>query len=205
MTHGPDPGASLTGAPFLTAWRLSVVALVLFVLYGTIVLGAALPARVLDPAWQLQLIAELVNASAFPLVGLALLHLGADLDPDDPRLAARRSLCARLAVLAALGFLLLVRPQAVAAWQQQGSTASARASELRRAVDAATSPADLQRSLAALQGPAMGPAQAARDGAAPMPPTSRNSAGMKIRPPRSSQAGRGSLRDRCGRIWRFQR
>ncbi len=36
------------------------------------ILGAALPVRLLDPAWQLKRIGALVNASGFPLVAMAL-------------------------------------------------------------------------------------------------------------------------------------
>jgi hypothetical protein len=52
---------------------LSVVALVLFVLFGSLVAPALFPLQLLDPAWQLRLAAALINTAAFPLLGLALL------------------------------------------------------------------------------------------------------------------------------------
>ena len=46
--------------------------MVLFVLFGSMVIGKVLPLQMLEPAWQLGLIAVLINAFGFPLVGLSL-------------------------------------------------------------------------------------------------------------------------------------
>jgi hypothetical protein len=48
--------SSRSGAPvLLSAPGLSVVALVLFVLFGSLVAPALFPLQLLDPAWQLRL------------------------------------------------------------------------------------------------------------------------------------------------------
>lgn len=157
--------------PFISPWRLSWVALVLLALYATIVLGAALPVRLADPAWQLRLYNAVVNASAFPLVGLALLHLSSDLDPESKTLARRAGFFARLAVPIALGFLLLIPLQGYLLWQQSSNLASGATNQLarqertiatlRQAVQQAGSVAELQQRLSTLQGPTLGPAEQA--------------------------------------------
>jgi hypothetical protein len=157
--------------PFLSPWRLSWVALVLLALYATIVLSAALPLRLADPAWQLRLYNAVVNASAFPLVGLALLHLASDLDPGSKTLARRAGFFARLAVPIALGFLLLIPLQGYLLWQQSSTAASGATTQLerqqrtlgslRQAVQQAGSVEDLKQRLAAAQGPSLGPAEQA--------------------------------------------
>ena len=48
----------------------SVVALVLFVLFASLVTPALFPLQLLDPAWQLRLAGTLINGAAFPLLGL---------------------------------------------------------------------------------------------------------------------------------------
>jgi hypothetical protein len=164
-------GAESRSRTFLSPWRLSWVALVLLALYATIVLSASLPLRLADPAWQLRLYNAVVNASAFPLVGLALLHLSSDLMPDDETLARRAGFFARLAVTIALGFVLLIPLQGYLLWQQSSNLSSGQTSQLerrlrtvaslRQAVQQATSSADLQRRFAALQGPSLGPAEQA--------------------------------------------
>lgn len=157
--------------PFLSPWRLSWVALVLLALYATIVLSAALPLRLADPAWQLRLYNAVVNASAFPLVGLGLLHLSSELDQGSETLARRAGFFARLAVPIALGFLLLIPLQGYLLWQQSSNVASGATNQLarqertlaslREAVQQAGSVSELQQRLASLQGPSLGPAEQA--------------------------------------------
>ena len=167
----PLPGQETRQRPLLSPWRISLVALVLLVLYGTIVLSAALPLRLADPAWQLRLYNAVVNASAFPLVGLALLHLSSDLDPGSETLARRAGFFARVAVPIALGFLFLIPLQGYLFWQQNSNQVNGAINQLarqertiaslRQAVQQAGSVADLQRRLAVLQGPTLGPSEQA--------------------------------------------
>jgi hypothetical protein len=157
--------------PFLSPWRLSWVALVLLALYATIVLSAAVPVRLADPAWQLRLYNAVVNASAFPLVGLALLHLSSDLNPDNETIGRRAGFFARLAVPIALGFLLLIPLQGYLLWQQGRNVTSGANNQLERqeralaslreAVQQAGSVAELQQRFSALQGPSLGTAEQA--------------------------------------------
>lgn len=164
-------GPKNSSRPYLSPWRLSWVSLVLLALYATIVLSAALPVRLADPAWQLRLYNAVVNASAFPLVGLALLHLSSDLKPDSTTLARRAGFCARLAVPIALGFLLLIPLQGYLLWQQSSNVASGSTSQLerqqrtvgslRQAVQQAGSFEDLKQRFAAARGPSLGPAEQA--------------------------------------------
>ena len=169
----PSSEPSRSGAPVLfSAPGLSVVALVLFVLFASLVAPALFPLQLLDPAWQLRLAGTLINSAAFPLLDLALLQIAAELGPHDPQLKNRARLCAQLAVAAALGFLLLLPLQTIAglrtsrtannaqATRIQGAEAKLKA--LRQAVAGAASNADLNQQLQKLQGPVLGPADIAQ-------------------------------------------
>ena len=167
MTTGSDPSSSLQPT-WLVSRSLGVVAFVLFVLFATVLAGALVPLQLLQPAWQLRLAAALVNSAAFPLVGLALLQLACAFSPDDNLLKRRQYICSRLAVAAALGFLLLVPLHTAAGLRQNRSIstnqssriqdAEARLLALRQAVASASSSADLKQKLQTLQGPVLGPA-----------------------------------------------
>lgn len=156
----------------LSAPGLSVVALVLFVLFGSLVAPALFPLQLLDPAWQLRLAGTLINTAAFPLPGLALLQIAAELGPHDPQLKNRARLCAQLAVAAALGFLLLLPLQTIAGLQTSRTVNNAQAARiqgaeaklkaLRQVVAGAASTADLNQQLQNLQGPVLGPADIAQ-------------------------------------------
>jgi hypothetical protein len=156
----------------LSALGLGVVALVLFVLFASLVAAALFPLQLLDPAWQLRMAGALINGAAFPLLGLALLQIAAELGPHDPLLKNRARLCSQLAVAAALGFLLLLPLQTVAGLQQGRSLNNAQASRiqgaeaklkaLRQVVASAASNADLNQQLQKLQGPVLGPADIAQ-------------------------------------------
>ena len=70
----PSSDSSRAGSPvLLSAPGLSVVALVLFVLFATLVAGALWPVQLLNPLWQLRLAGSLINGAPFALLGLALL------------------------------------------------------------------------------------------------------------------------------------
>lgn len=162
-------GRESSSQGLLSPWRLSWVALVLLALYGVIVLGSVLPVRLMDPTWHLRLYNVVVNASAFPLVGLGLLHLATELNPDSRRLARRADFFARLAVPIALGFLLLIPLQGFLLWQNSNNLTAVHTDQLDRrlrtitslrwAVEQADSSRDLQRRFEALQGPTLGPAE----------------------------------------------
>lgn len=147
----------------MIADRLTVVATSLVAVYLISVLAFILPPRLLDPLWQLSSIKLAVEGAPIPLLGLALLHLAAYLCPGDIRLTRRRQALARLAILPALGFLMFIPLNGHAVWKsyrlsntvsnQQQESASQRADAVRQAIEKATSPADLQKRLLALQRP----------------------------------------------------
>ena len=142
---------------------LSLAGLVLSALYLSILAGSFFPIQLLDAAWQLKAGLALINVSPFSLLGLALLHLAHIVDPDDPLIADRQRLGSRLAVAAALGFLLLLPLLSVAAVSrlQQSTTTETRLISranrhlhaLRQVVASATTPAELRNRLIALNGP----------------------------------------------------
>jgi hypothetical protein len=156
----------------LSAPGLSVVALVLFVLFASLVAAALFPLQLLDPAWQLRMAGSLINGAPFPLLGLALLQIAAELGPHDPLLKSRARACSQLAVAAALGFLLLLPLQTIAGLKTSRSLNTAQAARilgaeaklkaLRQAVAGAASNADLNQQLQKLSGPVLGPADIAQ-------------------------------------------
>ncbi|WP_216904019.1 HpsJ family protein [Synechococcus sp. CCY 9618] len=143
--------------------RLAVAAMALFVVYLVSVLATILPPRFPNPIWQLSSIKVITEGAPIPLLGLALLHLAAFLCPANIQLQKRRNALARLAILAALGFLLIVPLQSHAVWRsyrdsysvaaQQQASATQRADAVRQAIEQATSAEDLQERLVALQRP----------------------------------------------------
>jgi hypothetical protein len=65
----PSAEPSRSSSPVLfSAPGLSVVALLLFVLFASLVAAALFPLQLLDPAWQLRLAGTLINHAAFPLL-----------------------------------------------------------------------------------------------------------------------------------------
>lgn len=119
--------------PSATARGLSLAGLVLLVLFLTILAGSLFPIALLDPSWQPRVGGALINSSPLPLTGLALLHLAAALDRDDPLLTRRLHVAGRLAIPAALGFLLLVPLLSSAALRRQSDQTLQRTAGLRRA------------------------------------------------------------------------
>ena len=147
----------------IVADRLAMVSMALLIVYVISVLAFILPPRLMDPLWQLSSIKIAVEAAPLPLLGLALLHLAAYLCPANLGLQRRREAWARLAILASLGFLLSIPLQGHAVWtsyrlsnsvaNQQQASATERAEGVRQAIEQATSTADLQKRLQALQRP----------------------------------------------------
>ncbi|WP_216903469.1 hypothetical protein [Synechococcus sp. CCY 9618] len=159
--HEPEPGLRRVN----TADFLSLIALALFVTYGVTVLNTILPLAILQPAWLVTLISALLDSSPLALLGLGLVHLVAYLEPDDVQVQERRDAVARWAIAAVVGFVLLLPLQTASAVQgfdlvarSQSSAlkvATERAEEFRRAIDGASSVADLQERIASLQGPGL--------------------------------------------------
>jgi hypothetical protein len=159
--HEPEPGLRrVTTADFL-----SLVALALFVTYGVTVLNTILPLAILQPSWLVTLISALLDSAPLALLGLGMVHLVAYLEPDDGRIQDRRDAVARWAIVAVVGFVLLLPLQTASAWQgfelvarSQTSAlkvATERAEAFRQAIEGATSVEDLQERIARLQGPGL--------------------------------------------------
>jgi len=159
-----DADSSRERHPLVASARgISLAGFVLCAVYLSILAGSLLPLKVLDPLWQLRLGSSMINAAPFPLLGLALVHLAGSLDPLDPLLTSRRRSAAQLAVLAAVGFVLLVPLMSFGAIQQQHiqstsqaaqiAGADARIKALRGAVAASNSTVELNDRLVALRGP----------------------------------------------------
>lgn len=167
MDNAPDPDSFDLEEPAvhldLLGPRLGLVGLVFLILYLTACIGSLLPLQLLDPAWQLRLVGSLINNAGFALLGLVLVHLAAALAPECPPLQARRDALARWAILAALGFLLLIPLQGYASWQGASQNSASQGRQLRqakrkladlsRAVQGASNGRELQERLRALQGP----------------------------------------------------
>ncbi len=156
--------ADIYGATVL-ADRLGIFAVALIVVYLAGLLTSILPPRILDPVWQLSAIKVFIESAALPLLSLGLIHLAAFLAPHDNRLKRRREAMARMAILAALGFLLIIPLQSYLVWKTytdtkasvttQQSEFTAKAESIRQAVELSSSPQDLQKRLQALQGPGL--------------------------------------------------
>lgn len=147
---------------------LGQLALVFALIFGLQLAAVLLPWQPLDASWQWRLGNTLINAAPLPLLALALLQIAVAIDPCDPVLKQRQRLFRRLAVAAALGFVLLVPLQASAGLRQQSSVNTAQRSRivgaerrlaaLRAATAQATSSSMLNAELLKLQGPVLGPA-----------------------------------------------
>lgn len=151
---------------------LARIATALFVVFAAVVIASALPPRLLDPAWQLRVTGSLVNNGTIAVLGVVLMWLAGVLHPGSGRLRARRDRISSLAAAAAFGYLLLIPLQTYAVWNgvssasqgqsRQLKTAINRITTMRQAVREATSTAELQARLQALQGPSLPSADAAR-------------------------------------------
>lgn len=160
-----NPAIRTETLAFLVSW----VSITLLVIYTLSVLTALFPLELLTPTWQLRLIGVLVDNGPLALLGFLLLLLAAWLEPSQPRLLRWATRLQSWALLAVLGFLLLLPLQGVAIWQglaNAGSRAAAARQDsqrsitsLRQAVLSATSTADLQARLARLKGLPLDPAR----------------------------------------------
>jgi len=151
MTSSPSP--AIAPNPGL-ARLLAALSIVLLVVFLAAVLTTALPPKLLDPQWQLQLAAALINNATLALVGALLLPMAAWVDPFNNRLRARSHAFRRWALAASLGFLLLIPLQVYAGWRfystvtvnqkQQTSQSSQKLADLRQAISSATTHQELQ-------------------------------------------------------------
>ena len=145
------------------AVMLSDGALALFITYLILVAFDALPARLLDPAWMLNLALSLSGNMAIPLAALVFIHVAAWMTPMNNAIQARRNFFGSIARWAMLGFLLLIPLIGYATWagsnaikiqnEFQNNAAQKASENLIKFIGAATSPGELQAGLIALNGP----------------------------------------------------
>lgn len=138
----------------VVARLLAAVSPLLPVVFLVAVLSAALPPRLLDPLWQLGLVAALINNASLALMGALLLTLALGFDPTHYRLRARWKAIRPWLLAASLGFLLLIPLQGFAAWrfhtaftvgrQQQATQSAEKLAELRQAISTAPNHQELQ-------------------------------------------------------------
>lgn len=150
------------------AVQISRVGILMLIIFLLTALGALIPPRLLDPAWQLRVVSVLVGNGTIPLVGYLLLPLAVAVDPSNRRLQARWQKFRTLALLPVIGFGLLIPLQgmaitrglqnAVLVQNRQLSTASSRLADLRAAVQESTTPAQLSERLKAIKAPGLPPA-----------------------------------------------
>jgi hypothetical protein len=169
---GPDQGAEALPAmppPARldlagdSARLLSNAALALFAIYAVVVGFDNLPPRLADPLWLLSVSTALVNSVSIPLVGVVLLHVAASIAPQANSIQQRRQRFSRFARWAAFGFLLLLPLLGFATWrgitnvntasQKQTAGLTRKANIILAAINNASSPEQLQRSMVELQGP----------------------------------------------------
>lgn len=172
------PGPAVPTAADLPR-RLSLLGLLLGFAYVLLVVTSALPARLLEPQWQMQFVGSCIDSAPIPLVGLALIHLATYLNPDDELLQHRTERVSQLALAVSLGLLLLLPLQTSAAWRQwrrnhaaeqaERQALVARLASVRSAVDQAGSTAELTSRLQSLQAPTL----SAADLALPLPELKR--------------------------------
>lgn len=154
-------GSALAASPYLSR-LLATLSPVLLVVFLAAVGTVALPPKLVDPSWQLALIAALITNASLALMGTLLLPLALGFDPSNHRLRARWHAFRRWALPAALGFLLLIPLQGYAAWkfqrtatvaqEQQTNRTSQQFSELRQAISSAATHEELQTKLKKLFG-----------------------------------------------------
>lgn len=140
---------------------LGQLALALAILFATAVAGVLFPLQPFDPIWQTRIIPALINYATLPLIALALLRIGTTLSSQDPFLKRRRILFEQIALVAALGFVLLIPLQITANLRLQQRSAvvetqrikaiESRLSAVRDAVDQAKNSADLNARLRGLK------------------------------------------------------
>lgn len=126
-----------------------------------IFLGSALvdifPLQVLTPAWQFNFNNRMIGSGIPALIGFCLLHVAAVFNPGNFLLKQRLLSVRQLAIVAAIGFFLLIPLQGYATWkffteakatQVAGiKAANRRFSPIKQAINGATSTADLQNRL----------------------------------------------------------
>jgi hypothetical protein len=157
----------------LLASALRAVAKGFFLIYLIVFLRQLLPLDVTNLAWLQGLITVLINNSAIPLGGFGFLLLATLISPT-ARTSRLLLFASRLALPAAIGFLLLVPLQAYVAYKalsqvestadRQAAAATSQLTTLGEQITAATTPEALQGAIKGLPPPVI-----ERAGSLPLP------------------------------------
>lgn len=141
------------------ASTLRAVAKGFFAIYVVVMLLRAIPIRWGDLAWLQGLISEFILNAAIPLAGFGFLLLAALIAPT-PRTVRLLLMASRIALPAAIGFLLLIPTQGYVTVQalqrsestaaQQGGQAQKNLSSLRDRVEQVRSSEELAQAIAGL-------------------------------------------------------
>ena len=166
QSESPNPTSSPISSDPSLAGILEAISLAMLGVFLATVVVRAWPLKILDSQWQLGFAAELINSASLALVGALLIPLALAFHPGSDRLRARRNAFRRLALAAAIGFLLLIPLQAFAGWrlyrtvtstaEKQSSQSARRLTEVRQAIATATSPQEIQAKINQLVGPSAG-------------------------------------------------
>lgn len=142
------------------------VGVALLVIFAILLLAGLFPIKIIDPGWQLRVIRTLVNNGTIAVLGLVLISLAPVIHPTET-LKKRRLRIANLAVIASIGYLLIVPLQGIAVWQGLSSFGISQARQLqaakdkivliRKAVNESGNTAELQKRLQAIPGPSLPP------------------------------------------------
>jgi ABC-type multidrug transport system fused ATPase/permease subunit len=106
-------------------------------LFFAFLLKLVLPLAILQPSWQLQWANALRTTAIFPLLGAVMLLLAQQLRPTSTSLAAQLLWVRRLAVAAAIGFLLLIPLQIRAGLSLLGAGNNSELAALRQVKEVA--------------------------------------------------------------------
>jgi len=112
--------------------QLQWLARALFAAFLISVVAEALPLRIGDLSWRLSVMDTLVNNATIPLIGLGIAHLAAHLDPARSDAVALWRRVSNLAVLASLGFLLIVPIQIATSVSLYNDLSASRFREINR-------------------------------------------------------------------------
>lgn len=147
------------------------VGLVLVISYPIAVISSVLPLQLFEPAWQLNLITNLVDNGGIPLIGLLCIQAAAQFSPAHSRRQGIHASLANLSLAAMAGFLLLVPLQLLASLnlyeriksEQVGriERGTRRLATLSQAIAQATKVEALQAELQKFEGLKLGPEELA--------------------------------------------
>ncbi len=156
------PSDERTAAWLAVSDLLMAIGKGLFLVFLGYLIVDSFPIQLLIPNWQLAFVARLLSISSIPLVGFAFAHLAVILNPANRLYSQRLGTMRRLAMIAAVGFLLLIPLQGYATWRSFSNAkstqqtliqqATKRLAPVKQSIESATSIDDLQQKLSRLEG-----------------------------------------------------